>query len=104
MTSDHPGILTDADIVRLLNAIDAAEEARHVARMEQIGFDVTTPKAREAIRKNQEFLSNWRSGSTRAQVIGMMMLLTALLGGVGKIFWDGATSWLSALARVKGGG
>lgn len=96
-------VLTDEDIAELLRRIDAAENARWIRQMETIGYDVSTPDARAAILDDHKWVRDWRTGSSKAKLIAMMMFMTAVLGGVGKIFWDGAVGWIKAIASVKGG-
>lgn len=97
-------VLTDADIAELLRRIDEAEDRRWQRQMESIGYDVTSQESRAQILADHNWVRDWRTGSTRAKMVAMMMLLTAILGGVGKIFWDGAASWLKTIANAKGAG
>ena len=95
-------VLTDADIGELLRRMDEAEESRWRKQMESIGYDVSTPKARAAILADHAWVRDWRTGSTRVKLVAMMMFMTAVLGGIGKLFWDGAANWLRAITAAKG--
>jgi hypothetical protein len=75
--------LTDDDIDELMRRIDLA----FARQMEAIGYDVTTPKAREQIRKDHEFARDLRLGTARAKVAAWGAAISTFVGGALYMLW-----------------
>lgn len=71
--------LTDEDITRLLAAIDKSE----AARLEAIGYDISTAQERGEIREDHSFVRGLRKGTGKAKSIGFGAFVLAVLGLVG---------------------
>lgn len=92
-------VLTDEDIDELMRRLDKTWE-RH---METIGYDVSSPKARAEIHADHAWVRDWRTGSTKARMVAVLMLWTTILGGAGTAFWMGISAAVRAMAAAKGG-
>lgn len=88
--------LTDDDIDELMRRIDVA----FVRQMETIGYDVSTPKAREQIRKDHEFGRDLRVGTGRAKVAAAGAAISTFVGGALYMLW----LTLRTAMSVKGAG
>jgi hypothetical protein len=84
--------LTDEDIDALMRRLDAA----WARQMETLGYDVSTPKARELIRKDHEFARDLRVGAARAKVAAWGAAIGTFVTGALYLFWVTLKTALSA--------
>lgn len=98
--SEHKaGTLTDADINRLLHAIDQSFSRQ----MEAIGYDVSTPESRASIHADHDFVRDLRKGTSKAKMTALAMLTVAIFGAVGKWMVDGFIHAITLGVKGHGG-
>lgn len=84
--------LSDEDVDR----IERAFEKSMFRVFELIGYDITDPKERDAIRDDHKFVRNFRLGSMKAQVTVGMAAITAFVGAFLWVLWYGIKAALTA--------
>lgn len=82
------GVLSDYE----LEAVADRLWEKFSARFENIGYDLSTPTARDQIRKDHEWVREWRTGANKAKAAAVGAGITAFVGGGLWLMWSALKS------------
>ena len=92
---DRAGGLSEHEI----DALGDRLWARFERRFEALGWDMSSPEARDRIRDNNKWVDSWRSSAERAKTAATHAGILAFVSGLVILLWQAFKS-----AIVKGGG
>jgi hypothetical protein len=83
------------------------ERVRQIVRMtihevfDGVGVDMTTPEGRQKFRDNNQFVGEWREGSSALKKGGWIAVGGTFISGMAWLLWHGAESLPTVFKVMK---